>query len=348
MMPVLFSQADYKTTVYDPPYAGYQEWPDLSIYKDYPGIRAFHMTDALDIDMDYYTEVETSRRRSFFMYSIFKTAPVAIQPFIYDSRTYDLGQYLSADEAIGVPWNFYIRYSGLSTLPNFTRIEDSDENTFMCMDNDTAHDGCELQLPDYRPTLNINNKGLETGYRYDADGNILHFDHKNDGEDAYWSYHGNMAAILLLGKWMDYLKQNGVYDNTRIIIASDHGFYLGDFDNMVLNDGTDAEGFSALLMYKDFDAKEFNISNEFMSHADVPALSTKGLFEKAVNPFTGKEISSDIKSERDLYVTGSHIYSRDVVGESTTFITDDKPWYSVHDSIYDKANWTPIEDPSKK
>ena len=34
-------------------------------------------------------------------------------------------------------------------------------------------------------------------------------------------YQVNMAAFLKLGEWFDYLRENGVYDNTRIIIVSD-------------------------------------------------------------------------------------------------------------------------------
>jgi arylsulfatase A-like enzyme len=36
-------------------------------------------------------------------------------------------------------------------------------------------------------------------------------------------YHSNMATMLRVGEWMDYLKEQGVYDNTRIIIVADHG-----------------------------------------------------------------------------------------------------------------------------
>lgn len=35
-----------------------------------------------------------------------------------------------------------------------------------------------------------------------------------------------MAAMLRLGEWFDYLREEGVYDNTRIILVSDHGYRL--------------------------------------------------------------------------------------------------------------------------
>ena len=36
-------------------------------------------------------------------------------------------------------------------------------------------------------------------------------------------YHANAAALLRLGEWFDWMREQGVYDNTRIIIVSDHG-----------------------------------------------------------------------------------------------------------------------------
>ncbi|MBR3041601.1 MAG: YidC/Oxa1 family membrane protein insertase, partial [Eubacterium sp.] len=41
VMPVSFDNAGYKVTVFDPTYAGYQWIPDLSIYDDYPNIKAY-------------------------------------------------------------------------------------------------------------------------------------------------------------------------------------------------------------------------------------------------------------------------------------------------------------------
>ena len=36
-------------------------------------------------------------------------------------------------------------------------------------------------------------------------------------------YQINMAAMLQLANWFDYMRENGVYDNTRIILVADHG-----------------------------------------------------------------------------------------------------------------------------
>ena len=107
-------------------------------------------------------------------------------------------------------------------------------------------------------------------------------------------YHVNMAAFLQLGKWFDYLKEQGVYDNTRIIIVSDHAYGLEQFD--IYCNGQNMEFFTPLLMVKDFNSTGFTVSEEFMTNGDTPTLATSGIIDNPVNPFTGKPINSDAKN----------------------------------------------------
>ena len=55
------------------------------------------------------------------------------------------------------------------------------------------------------------------------------------------------------------------------------------------------EYFLPLLMVKDFNAKGFTTSEDFMTNADVPELATTGLIDNPKNPFTGNPIRSDAK-----------------------------------------------------
>ena len=345
MMPVLFSDFGYKVSVFDPPYAGYEEWPDLSIYEPYQDIKARHLISHFS-DPDYYALIEKARRRSFFMYSIFKTFPVAFQPFIYDERKFGLAQYLSADEAYGVPYNFYQEYAVLSNLSDITEITDSNIDTFMMYDNNVTHLSCELQLPNYIPTLTINNVGLEKGYRLDEEGNRLNNvglytpdEGGNDETDARYNYYSHIAAMLRIGEWLDYLKENGVYDNTRIIIVADHGFSFGDFPKLILGDGTDMENANPLLLFKDFYSTGFSVSDEFMTNADTPTLATKDIIQKPVNPFTGNAINSNEKYSHPQLVNSSQNSSIHDMGDKTRFDYGKGEWFSIHDNIFNKDNW---------
>ncbi len=335
MLPVLFSNAGYKATVIDPPYAKYKVWPDLRIFEPYPEIKTFHARSHFT-DKDYYETIESVRRRSFFMYSLVRISPKLIQTSIYDD-----GRYLRADELGDLSWELETAYGVLKNMANMTDISDSDENTFMILDNDTAHEPTELQLPDYELSIDVSNSGLEKGYRIDENGNKLTID-KN------FQYHPNAAALLRLGEWFDYLRENDVYDNTRIIIVADHGEPVGDFPELIMDDGTDMEGANPIFMFKDFDSKGYKVSDEFMTNADAPILAVKDVIDDPVNPFTGGKLDGHEKETEPQYVTASHYWSSiepPNTADAYRFTTDDEPWYTVHDNIFDKSNWSVVPEP---
>ena len=329
VLPVLFSGEGYSSTVIDPPYANYEVWPDLTIYDEFPDIKAFHAMSRFT-DKDYYATVENERRRSFFMYSLVRISPEWLQGSIYDG-----GAYLRADEEYDMDWELVSAYGVLKNLASLTDINETDENTFMIIDNETPHEPTELQLPDYDMTVDVNNGGLEKGYRIDDEGNRLEINEE-------FQYHPNAAAFLRLGEWIGFLKENGVYDNTRIVIGSDHGEYVGDFPGLIMDDGTDMEGANPILMFKDFGAEgELAVSDDFMTNADAPMLAVKGLIDDPANPFTGEKLDGHQKKTEIQYVTASHYWSSyepPNTGDAIKFTTDDEPWYSVHDNIFDKSN----------
>lgn len=330
LMPVIFSEHGYDTTVYDAPLANYSwgDVGDMSIYDPYPDIHAYSLKEQFT-EPGSYDFIEKLRKRQFFMYSIYKTLPLVFNSFLYNE-----GWYLYPDTFDEPDMQFNDNYAILDSLRSLTHITDASENTFMMMDNDITHSPCQLQLPDYIPSVHLNNEGLESGMRVDMAGNMITLDEQ-------YHYHSYMAAFLKLAEWFDYLKEQGVYDNTRIIIASDHGHPLGQFENLILDDGMDAEQLSVLLMCKDFDSEQYNVSFDLMTNADCPQLAMKDLIDDPVNPFTGNPVDDRIKREHDVYICPRPNY-----GEYT-FDTSGQSWYAVHGNIYDKTNWRLIEDPTK-
>ena len=149
-----------------------------------------------------------------------------------------------------------------------------------------------------------------------------------------------MAAYLKLAEWFDYLRANDLYDNTRIIIAADHGRVLNQFDDLMLDEYVDIEGYHPILLFKDFNSTGLTISDEFMTNADVPSLATKDLIKDAVNPFTGNPITSKDK-ENGQYVTTSPYFEL-LDNPGNTFNTEDSYWYKVSGNIFDKSNWVRI------
>jgi hypothetical protein len=212
-------------------------------------------------------------------------------------------------------------YAVLDYLPRLTGITEEKENTALIMVNNTTHSPSFLQAPDYRPASVVTNFGTSP-FKKET------------------SYHVNIGSIKRMAEWFDFLAANNVYDNTRIIIVSDHGAV----PNFIVKTSLpfNVENYNPLLMVKDFNAKGPLVTNHaFMSNADVPFLALEGQIEKPVNPFTGKEISTDFKLN-PLYIaiSGSvHIENQN----ATQFTLDPKRDYYIHTNVYDTRNWIKAE-----
>ena len=331
VLPALFYENDYEVTVIDPPYAGYTWIPDLSIYDDYPNLKKYIATgriknEELLLEFDHNSLLQNNR--NFFCYSLFKSVPL-----LFGSVLYSNGTYYSASKRVSYP-NIINDYSILTLLTDLTKISDKKNNTCLIIQNSTTHEPCLFQLPDYKLKSVVDNSNYKTA----ADGHI-----KMETEQQQSHYHANMVSLLALGKWFDFMRKNEVYDNTRIIIVADHGRGLGQFNNMLLkNPEIDVEWCNPLLLVKDFNSKDFTVSNEFMTNADTPSLAVEKLIQNPRNPFTGKIINNEEKYAHPQIITSSHHWNA-TINNGTTFDTSDGHWYSVHDDIFKEENWKMIE-----
>ena len=346
VMPVLFEENGFDVTVCDPTYANYQWIPDLSIYDDYPEIQTY-ISEGKFADKESKLLTIKNRKRNFFCYSLMKIAPVFLQAEIYDKGNYnhwtddeytDTQIVESNHVANGMDASFMNSYTTLQNLSTMTEITEEEGDSFLMMSNDATHEITLLQEPDYVPAEHIDNTEYEAEHadRYTVNGVTLTM----ETEYQFRHYQANMAAFLQIGSWLDYLKENGVYDNTRIIIVSDHGNEVNQLENLILEDengvSQDLEYYYPLLMVKDFNAKEFSASDEFMTNGDVPTLATKGVIENPVNPFTGKEITNDEKMAHDQYILAS-----DEWGIQTNIGNVYLPglWLYDQKDMRDKNNW---------
>lgn len=348
VMPVLFSEAGYDVTLFDPPYTNYENYLDKSVYADYPEIKTFQTRG-------HYTESDAtqswidSNRRNFFLYGIMKVLPLPLQKYIYGVGDYNSGAskavgettfqtQRNGHEATGVDALFMNSYDVLTNLPDITEIKQSG-NTFLFMENETTHEPTLLQAPDYVPAESVDNTAYDEAHkdRFSLNGLTLTM----ESALQYSHYDVNMAALIQLGNWFDYLRESGVYDNTRIILVADHGTELGVKQNMILFDGLDAEYFYPLLMVKDFDAKGFQYSDEFMTTADVPALAVDGLMEDPCNPFTGNPISMAPKTDQPVYV----FYSDDIsMSLNSGNVFQPGTWYRIdNQNMRSWGNWVCTE-----
>lgn len=349
VMPVIFDDNDYEVTVCDPPYANYQWVPDLSIYDDHPDISTY-ITRGHFSDKEAKESGIIGNKRNFFCYSVMKVAPLCVQTTLYNRGNYNRStasmsagaQTLDGNyRATGCTNKFLDVYSVLQNMIPMTKISSSDQNTFMMMSNDTTHNAIMLQEPDYVPAASVDN----TPYANDPDRYTVNGVKLNmDTADRITHYQVNMAAFLQLADWINYLKENDVYDNTRIILVADHGSGRGHLDGMTLpglDSGlADMEYYYPLLMVKDFNSTEFTTDDKFMTNADVPTLAFQGLIDNPVNPATGNVITNSEKYAHEQYVCGTYDWDTSV-NNGNQFMPC--MWFSIHDDVRDINNWTLLQ-----
>lgn len=349
VMPVIFDNNDFDVTVCDPVYANYQWIPDLSVFDEYPDIDAY-ITEGAFGEPGVKESVVQNNHRNFFCFSIMKTMPVVIQPMIYEggryrklaaevsSMSYDGQKTESLSTATGVNSNSMKSYNALTNLSNMTRISDEGKNTFLFLSNNITHEPMLYQTPDYTPALSVDNTAYndETFDKLVVNGEKMLME--NNLQVTH--YHANMVAFIQLGKWFDYLRENDVYDNTRIILVADHGGATKQLESLLITNDTgnteDLARYFPLLMIKDFNSKGFLTYDGFMTNADVPVLAMNGLIDNPVNPFTGKVINSDEKTAHKQYLIRSDEWNVNT-NNGYTFLPS--KWIGVKDDIRDKNNW---------
>ena len=324
-IPLSLVKAGFSVTVTDPSWANYSWIPDVSIYEKYEKINAFNTFG--QYTGLWYKKNEPDKKEftypriihNIIWFSFLKMNNPLLRLIIYDN-----GWYWSTDNNGNSIINFLHSYAVLDFLPDLTSFE-STEPTALLFSNETTHDPAWLHEPDFKPSeipLALgNSKYASTGI-----------------------YHSNIALYLKLGEWFDLLRKNGVYDNTRILIAADHGHTV---ENLVSNEALSIEDetreiYNPVFLYKDFSSHGIlSINNDFMTNADVPFFTLNGLVESPANPFTGNPITTQPKKNGILITTqylpmaGSH--------GKYVFNIKKNQWISLHDSIYEASNWESIE-----
>ena len=348
VMPALFAGNGYDVTVVNPTYANYQWIPDCSLFDDMEGVTAYNTGNYFNPYKDTYNEMYfTMMTRNLFCYGLFKASPWMFQPLMYDFGKYnsvldlsDITQQIGGNSiADGYLYPFMSEYYALGAMPELTEIADDDSCNFVMFTNKTPHDPMMLLEPAMEPSMHVDNTQYdsENAWRFMCNGNLFI-------AEEYYQYSGyqsNAAALIQIGKWLVYLQENGVYDNTRIIIVSDHGNGLGNFEAWLTGEdlnGLDIEQFSPILMYKDFgQSGDFVTSDEFMTNADTPYLASKDIIEDPCNPFTGVPFSTDYKNG-DQIVINSEDWD---IGVNNGYAYLPGYWYSVSDGdMTDASNWT--------
>ncbi len=337
VLPRIFTEElGWTAVVTDPEWGNYNTFCDTSFINEYqPQIRGVQtngvysgfwfreknsggITDKTDVTLE----------RNLLLFSAFRSAPIVLRKMIYND-----GDYWSNDAAARQINTLIDCYSALDYLPELTQIEDDGPGFYLSLTSQLTHTSFNLQAPDYIPVDAVTDFGT-SAFIYSP------------------TYSTQMAAFKLLAKWFAYLKAEGVWDNTRVVIVSDHGCYWNDTD-IERNDELDAQiagdeyngrgHYHPLLLFKDFAAAGPLVTDteRFMTNADTPSLLLQGLVEHPVNPFTGKEIPLDTTALKQdgvvISVCDRHRPSDN--GRYQFSIAADE-WWRVRNNIFEAASWS--------
>ena len=324
VIPEILSKNGYHVTVTDPHRINFEQTRDTSIYEKYKNVQIFYTigrySELWSSLNNFNTEnlVSGDIIRNSLWFSFLKISPPFFREIIYDN-----GKYWGKGETMDTIKDLVNNYAVLDFLPALTDY-DSEESSAILFSNEITHKYIFLQYPEYIPAIEVTDKG---------NGKFSY--------DRY--YHVNSALYKKTGEWLEELKNNNVYDNSRIIIVSDHGTnidaVIADTELKIPNERR--ESYNPVLLFKDFNSKgKLKTDMSFMTNADVPVLALDGIAE-TINPFTGKSLRENPK-DKELYITTNHVYNPHKHSKYAFNIKNDQ-WITVKNNIFDPNNWEKAE-----
>lgn len=184
----------------------------------------------------------------------------------------------------------YILYKYLMfPLKKYSRIETMDYNN--CRSDDRKNNGSVIYSSDNKTVYDILNDvdiQKENYFQFvHIDGGHYPWDTNKDFETIEnGTYEEKLeSAITVLEKYLDRIKDSGMYDNSAIIILADHG-----------NNGYDPVGRQNPILYiKGFNEKhELEYSDKKVSYTDL----NDSIYEDIINGKKSSELLSDVKNDR--------------------------------------------------
>ncbi len=340
LMPLVFRKYGYNTIFTDASYANYSDTPDNSIFEK-QNLKSDHLIgkysarwienwnkqNSNDAPIVKKNDYRSFMENNLISFSFFRTAPVFLRKYIYDDGFWHNANYrYNINKSL--PSRLIANYSALDYLPEITSY-DSNSDELIILVNELSHIPYILHPPDFVPGEKPR-ADYENNYKLTFNDDV-----------SLERFCVNIATLKKLTEWFDELKKEGVYDNTKIIIVSDHGHQVDTaaFRNMT----TDTElnkifpWYNPLLLVKDFGSKnELSISDKFMTNADVPSIAASHL-DNPINPFTENPLNKFSK-DNGVEIVTIHRWEKSDHGKYT-FTFNDEDVIRVKDNIFEKNNW---------
>lgn len=314
---ILTEQADFTAQMYDTSWGNFSYISDMSFTAPYEkikgGILNGRYTGDFKTSLPSFdnTLIQKGVNRNLFFVSLFREVPAILRNVIYYQGTWWASEDVSDIDSF-IDW--YAQLHFMNDLTDFN----NKTNSLIVFTNEATHTNEDIS------SLNLVNHDLS-------------FPGNNSG------YEVNVVCFEAIGKWLALLKENNCYDNTRIIIVSDHGIGYGptstnNYESSSIN-GFSKDHLNPILLVKDFNCNEdFKIDMSFMTNADTPSIAIAGLVDNPINPFTGNQVKSDTKSD-GVVVTTDDIFMPHHTKSKNTFTFSKDSLYQINDNIFVDSNW---------
>ena len=252
--------------------ANVYEWGGLNLSKE-------HLWELGINDKNYYEEIcfdyigywlkkngknyplAEGKKYLLSVLPLYQLCPHILKKYIYDNGTWN-------NPSIPLREHQQHALAGLAhldLLPYISSVSEEQGDTFLYVLNGLAHD-----------SFGINKSG-----------DFISLSEMGDRNLAYYS---SKKALLCLSKFIVWLKEKGIYDNTMIIIVSDHGNFICDNDvcNFYGNDPvlmTELSRAHATLLVKNFNGKGHLNVNDIaqLQNSDVYELIQEKVFHNGNN-----------------------------------------------------------------
>ncbi|WP_147612452.1 membrane protein insertase YidC [Treponema pectinovorum] len=321
---ILTKQANFNATLTDLSWANYSYDADMRIFEGKENIQGYKLCGRYtgDFKKQFLGSAKTGflsdgLKRNLFWVSLFRTSAAIVRPVVYYKGSWWANE-ITSDVDLFVDW-----YAILHYLPQITDFSNEKDNLIV-MTNETTHTGQDISYMNLTDEKSLSVKTKE--------------------DDCYAI---DVVSLEALGRWFSMLKENGVYDNTKIVIVADHGIGYGarskkDYDVPDVN-GYPKDHLNPLFLVKDFNATgKLKTDMTFMTNADTIEFLLKDVVENPVNPFTNKKITSESKKD-GVIVTIDDMFMPHHTRSKYVFTVDKDSWYKVKDDIFKDENWQPYQ-----
>jgi hypothetical protein len=307
-----FVPNDYQVTYVNPVFAG--GCNRLS--------RKIHCTDTFPYGIYYHNQEEPDVPilqgdahvpLILAMVSMLKASPFLLKSWVYDDGSYrgansTVLSHAAANSVKVKEWGF------LRVLARESRA-DSRSNTFKFI---------QLSIPHTPTALNTNCKMQPQEATVFTEA---------------------VCALKELGALLSWMKRTGIYGATKIVVVSDHGWYVDNpmFPSSFEKTHPKLDGWLSLpgivhplLLTKDFEARgDFHRSDTFLSNSDVPSMVCSAVEAcKDVGPDPTKIDNL----ERTLTFTRIRYPAEEVQAKKFDMLAI----FEVRNSIFDPQNWTKV------